>query len=154
MLPWSDSHRDVRGGERPRRVRSAIDRRAAVEPVAALIALVAVGLALGLYTVALSGAEPEGDAGPETMALDRIEREATVGGVLRPDRLAIPEETVGTDVAVELRTRSETWSLRGGEDPPSPRGETPGGVVAERAVTVQVAPGQNEPGTLRVVIRR
>ncbi|WP_089385323.1 DUF7285 family protein [Halorubrum vacuolatum] len=129
--------------------------RAAVEPVAALIALVAVGLALGLYTVALSDAEPEQENGSATTVLERIERESSVGGIVHPDRLDIPTDGSQMGVAVELRTRSETWRLRSGSDPPSLRGgdtarET---AVAERAVTVRVGPGRNVPGTLRVVVR-
>lgn len=130
--------------------------RAAVDPIAALVALVAVGAALGLYTVALDDAAPDDDRKLAETTLDRVEREAAVGGVVRPDRLDAPTGDPHAGVAVEVRTRTETWRVRFGDDPPTIQGEPtdPTDAVAERTVIVRTAPGENVRGTLRVVVRR
>ncbi len=130
--------------------------RAAVDPIAALVALVAVGAALGLYTVALDGVTPDGERKLAETTLDRVEREATVGGIVRPGRLDASASGPYAGVAVELRTRTETWRVRAGDDPPTLRSEPiePTAPAAERAVTVRIAPGENVRGILRVVVRR
>ena len=130
--------------------------RAAVEPIAALVALVAVGAALGLYTGALDEAAPDGDRKLAETTLDRVERDSTVGGVVRPDRIDAPVDAPYAGVAVELRTRTETWRVRAGDDPPALRAESvePTASTAERTVTVRAAPGENLRGVLRVVVRR
>lgn len=130
--------------------------RAAVDPTAALVALVAVGAALGIYTVALDDAAPDDERMLAETTLDRVEREAAVGGVVRPDRLDAPTGDPHAGVAVELRTHAETWRVRSGDDPPTIQGgpTDPTDAVAERTVTVRTAPGENVRGTLRVVVRR
>lgn len=137
------------------RERSATDR-GAVEPVAALVALVAVGAALGLYTVALDDAAPDRDRDLASTTADRIEREASVGGVVSPGRVANVEAGSLPPAIVELETRRETWRLRfGAIDPSDVPGDDPFASavdVAERSVTVRVAPGEHARGTLRVVV--
>lgn len=129
--------------------------RAAVEPVAALIALLAVGAALGLYVTALDGAAPEPDGRASAAALDRIERDLTVGGIVRPGRLEtlVDERTPTT---VELATNRRTWRVGvGGANPIE--GELAGRrttAVAGRPVTVAVAPGETVRGVLRVAVHR
>ncbi|MES3161352.1 MAG: hypothetical protein PPP55_07245 [Halorubrum sp.] len=129
--------------------------RAAVEPTAALVAVFAVGIALGLYVGVLDDVTASsGGPGDADALLESTERELTVGGVVRPDRL----EEVRTDrvpATIELRTASGTWrvaSETAGVTGPT-RADTRSDAVAERRVTVRVGPGTNAPGTLRVVVR-
>ncbi|WP_394351159.1 hypothetical protein [Halorubrum sp. CBA1125] len=59
----------------------ADDRRAAVEPIAALAAVLAVGAALSLYAAAADDARPDRERPVAEAALDRAEATLTVGGV-------------------------------------------------------------------------
>ncbi|TKX72690.1 MULTISPECIES: hypothetical protein [Halorubrum] len=129
--------------------------RAAVEPTAALVAVVIVGLALGLYAGAFADAAPDDDRSAARAALDRIEGMVTVGGVVDPDRMR-RVEAPGTATAIELEAGDERWLAASGPDAPGPPGvRSPDAVaVAERRVTVRVAPGRNVRGTLRAVVWR
>lgn len=129
--------------------------RAAVEPVAALVAVVVVGLALGLYAGAFADAAPDDDRSTAMEALDRVEETVTVGGVVDPNRMR-RVEAPGTATAVELEADGERWLAASGADAPGPPGaRSPEAVaVAERRVTVRVAPGRNVRGTLRAVVWR
>ncbi|SFR33399.1 MULTISPECIES: DUF7285 family protein [Halorubrum] len=133
---------------------SASDR-AAVEPIAALVAVTVVGLALGLYAGALDDAAPDRSGRAAEAALDRAERAVTVGGVVDPRRLR-RVEAPGTATAIELEANGERWLAASGPDAPGPPGaRSPDAVaVAERRVTVRVAPGRNVRGTLRAVVWR
>ncbi|KOX95773.1 MULTISPECIES: hypothetical protein [Halorubrum] len=133
---------------------SAADR-AAVEPVAALVAVIVVGLALGLYAGAFADAAPDGNRASAAAALDRVEDAVTVGGVVDPERLR-RAEAPGTATAIELEADGERWSAASGPEAPGPPGvRSPEAVaVAERRVTVRVAPGRNVRGTLRAVVWR
>lgn len=151
-------------GERPFRVGD----RAAVEPIAALVAVAVVGAALGLYVVALDDASTDQNSPAAAATLDRIEPVVTVGGVVEPDRLnGLGEFRFAA--LVELEADGETWRVRSGVDAPEPddvkrdrtaadasdrdaRSESTS--VAERSVTVRVGPGRNVRGTLRTVVRR
>lgn len=129
--------------------------RAAVEPVAALVAVVVVGLALGLYAGAFADAAPDDDRSTAMEALDRVEETVTVGGVVDPNRMR-RVEAPGTETAVELEADGERWrAASGGDAPGPPEARSPEAVaVAERRVTVRVAPGRNVRGTLRAVVWR
>ncbi|QKY16444.1 hypothetical protein [Halorubrum sp. CBA1229] len=135
--------------------RDAAADRAAVEPLAALVAVLAVGAALGLYTVALDGATVDRERPAAEPTLDRIEREITVGGVVEPDRLR-DVEGFRSATTVTVIADGATWRIESGTSAPEPAavGDGSAAAVAERAVTVRVAPGRNVRGTLRVVIRR
>jgi hypothetical protein len=130
--------------------------RAAVEPLAALVAVLAIGAALGLYVTALDGATPdlEGPADGADAVLDRIEHDATVGGIVRPDRLRHLEDE--TPAVVELETERRRWRVGVGTASPSAGGriDPRSSAVAGRPVTVAVAPGENVRGRLRVAVRR
>ena len=138
----------------PTRSLSTADR-AAVEPLAALVAVVVVGLALGLYAGAFADATPDGDRRNAEAALDRVDQRVTVGGVVDPSRLR-EIEAPGTETAVELEADGERWMAASGPDAPGPPGvRAPDAVaVAERRVTVRMAPGRNVRGTLRAVVWR
>lgn len=141
-------------GESPDDPGAAADR-AAVEPLAALVAVLAVGAALGLYTVALDGATVDRERPAAEPTLDRIERAATVGGVVEPDRLR-EVEGFRYPTAVTVTADGTTWRVESGASAPEPAAVGDGGTAAtaERAATVRVAPGRNVRGTLRVVVRR
>jgi hypothetical protein len=129
--------------------------RAAVEPLAALVAVAVVGLALGLYAGALDDAAPGESRGDAEAALDRAERAVSVGGVVDPTRMRTVEAP-GTATAVELEADGERWLAASGPNAPGPPSvRSPDAVaIAERRVTVRVAPGRNVRGTLRAVVWR
>ena len=130
--------------------------RGAVEPIAALAAVVVVGLALGLYAGAFADAAPDRSRQTAEAALDRVERTTAVGGVVNPSRLRRIEE-METAVAVELEAGGERWLAASGPDAPGAPLEdhSPEAVaVAERRVTVRTAPGENVRGTLTAVVWR
>lgn len=129
--------------------------RGAVEPIAALAAVVVVGLALGLYAGAFADAAPDRSRQTAEAALDRVERTTAVGGVVDPSRLRRIEE-METAVAVELEAGGERWLAASGPDAPRPVEDRPPAAVAvaERRVTVRTAPGENVRGTLTAVVWR
>ncbi len=135
--------------------RDAAADRAAVEPLAALVAVLAVGAALGLYTVALDGATVDRERPAAEPTLDRIEGEITVGGVVEPDRLR-GLRGFRYPTTVTVTADGTTWRIESDASAPEPAAAGDGGAaaVAERAATVRVAPGRNVRGTLRVVVRR
>ena len=129
--------------------------RAAVEPLAALVAVAVVGLALGLYAGALDAAAPDESRADAEAALDRAERAMSVGGVVDPTRMR-EIEAPGTATAVELEAGGERWLAASSPEAPGPPSvRSPEAVaIAERRVTVRVAPGRNVRGTLRAVVWR
>ena len=129
--------------------------RAAVEPLAALVAVLVVGAALSLYAAALDDATVDRErTGAETV-LDRAERTATAGGVVEPDRLR-GAGGFRYPTAVTVKADEKTWRIEFGDDAPERAAVGDDGAIgtAERPVTVRVGPGRNVRGTLRVVIRR
>lgn len=140
-------------GERPA-TEIGTEDRAAVEPVAALVAVLAVGAALGLYVVALDDAAPDRERPVAEEVLDRVEPAVTVGGVVDPERLG-DVDGVRPTATVELAAADRTWRVSGDEPPEaSAQRESPKTAIAERTVTVRVAPGRNARGRLRAVVRR
>lgn len=129
--------------------------RAAVEPIAALIAVVAVGAALGLYVTAINDATPEHDRPVAEATLDRIEPAVTVGGVVDPEQLDGVTH-LRYAATVEIRAEGETWRTDSGTNAPKLDDQFASDrvAVASRTVTVRVAPGQNVRGTLRAAVRR
>ncbi|SMO36189.1 DUF7285 family protein [Halorubrum cibi] len=131
--------------------------RAAVEPLVALVAVLAIGVALGLYTTALDDATPVTEdpaADAADAALDRIERDTTVGGIVRPNRLRRLEDE--TPAVVELETERRRWRVGVGAASPDAGGriDPRSPAVAQRPVTVAVSPGENVRGVLRVVVQQ
>ncbi|EMA61154.1 DUF7285 family protein [Halorubrum lipolyticum] len=146
MSRWS-AERSLRG--------EGSEGRAAVEPIAALIAVLAVGAALGLYVVALDDAAPDRERPTAEATLDRVEPAVTTGGVVEPERLrGIGEFRYAATVAIEAN--GETWTVRSGDEAPVAEDgrHTDAVAVAERKVTVRVGVGRNVRGTLRAVVYR
>lgn len=130
------------------------DDRAAVEPLAALVAVLAVGAALGLYTVALDDATPESERPVAEATLDRVEPTIATGGVVDPTSLDDVE--LRATAVVEVEADGETWRVASDENAPAGEAlrDPNRAAVAERPVTVRVGPGRNVRGTLRAVVRR
>jgi len=146
-MSLSSADRSLHGGE--------AESRGAVEPIAALVAVLAVGAALGLYVVALDGAKPDQARPTAEATLDRVEASVTTGGVVEPERLrGVDEFRYAATVAIEAD--EETWTVRLGEEATASETarDTDAVAVAERPVTVSVGPGRNVRGTLRVVVYR
>lgn len=122
-------------------------RRGQVEPLAALVAVLAVGFALALYVDALAAARPPPtESGVADATLPRVRAAVTDGSVARPELLAdaVERGPEGHDVNVTLSTDERTWTA----GPVAPA-EAPN---ASRPVGVRRAPGRIEPGLLRVVV--
>jgi len=134
---------------------SGSEDRAAVEPLVALVAVLVVGAALSLYVGALDGATDERHGPSVEVTLDRIEQQLARGGVVEPSRLRVIEMN-RYPTTVTVTTDGGAWRAESGPDAPAASvdnaRESVG--VAERPVTVRVAPGRNVRGTLRVVVRR
>lgn len=117
--------------------------RAQTEPLAALIALLAVVAAVGAYATLYDHTLPDPSRPAPTPSLERVTDTLTNGGVANPGRLTEAETPAGVALNVTLRAANETWT-RGPETPP----QAP---VAARALAVRVG-GQVVPGRLRVVV--
>ncbi|WP_128906140.1 DUF7285 family protein [Halorubrum amylolyticum] len=131
------------------------EERAAVEPTAALVAVLAVGAALGLYVAVLDDAAPERERPTAEATLDRIEPALTTGGVVDPEQLrGVGDLRFAATVAIEVD--GETWRVRSGDGAPTATvaRRSDSIAVAERPVTVRVGPGMNARGTLRAAVRR
>ena len=128
--------------------------RAAVEPIAALVGVLAVGAGLAFYVVALDAATPTPVDRSADAALDVVERELTVGGIVRPSRRHDLEWQ--TPVTVEIETDRRTWRTGLGGAGPRPAGELDPreAVVATRPVSVAIRPGETVSGRLRVAVHR
>lgn len=141
MSPWSDESTD------------SVDR-AAVEPIAALVGVLAVSAGLVLYVGALDAATPTPTDRSADATLDVVERELTVGGIVRPSRRH--DLKWRTPATVEIATDSRTWRVGLGGAAPTPAGELDprATVVAARPVSVAVSPGETVRGRLRVAVHR
>lgn len=120
--------------------------RAQAEPLAALVALFAVGAALSVYAGVLDGTLSTTDRNPAEPTVERAERAVTEVGVVDPDTLptglrAGPE---GYRVNLTLDAAGRTW--RAGPTPP------PSADSADLAVSVRVGPGRIRPGRLRAEV--
>lgn len=119
--------------------------RAQTEPLAALVAVVAVGMGLSLYVGVLDAELPgSSDRHPAESAIERVEAATAPSGVARPERIddgraAGPS---GYRTNVTLTAADSRW--RSGPDVPE---------TADSAATrlgVRVAPSSVRTGTLRV----
>jgi hypothetical protein len=120
--------------------------RGQTEPLAALVAVFALGVGLSLYVGALDSTLPsltiESEMAP--VAADRFVDEASSLGVLQPpiEGSADAASPNGYGMNATLRSGSDVW--HGG-----PRRSSTGGCV-RRTVRVRTAPGIVRPGTLEV----
>jgi hypothetical protein len=122
-------------------------RRAQVEPVPALVAVLVLSLALGAYASVRAGVLPAGSSGaPAGPVLADAADAATPDGtaVVLPDRLTAAVTPAGYEASVTLEAAEEEW--RAGPEPPD------GAATASRRVPVRVAPDRVVPGRLRVEV--
>jgi hypothetical protein len=151
MSRWSDSERtgsaDADSGRSAARPTATRSDRAQVEPLAALVAVFAVGAALTAYTGVLDATVPSPDRNVAEPTVERVER--AVGdetGVVTPKSLAegLRAGPDGYALNLTLRSAGRTWHA-GPTSPPSTD-------TAEVAVSVQVGLGQIRPGRLRAEV--
>lgn len=123
------------------------ERRALIEPLPALAAVLVIGLALGLYADAIGTVEPErSDDGTAQATLQSVHVALTEGSVAIPERVPGVESTgpAGYDVNVTLTAGNEQWSA--GPIPPD------GAADAWRRTPVQLDRWTVRPGRLTVVV--
>lgn len=123
-------------------------RRAQVEPVAAVVAVLALCLAVAAYGVVSAGVLPErGASAPAEQVLDDAVEAATPSGsvVVSPSRLAGGVAPTGYVARLRLVAGERTWTA--GSDDPPPEAES-----ATRRVPVRVPSGDVQPGRLTVAV--
>ncbi|WP_336336940.1 DUF7285 family protein [Haloarcula brevis] len=125
--------------------------RATTEPVAALVAVFAVGLGLALYAGVIDDAfgTLDDDRNVATPTADAVEGRLSTAGVVQPARLgdalgAVPARYRGN--ATITATTGDRWAV--GREPPS------GADTETRTVSVRVGPGAVRRGTLTVRVWR
>ena len=120
-------------------------RRGQVEPVAAIVAVFALGVGLTIYAGAvddaLPGTEPRNVAQP---TLSAVEDAIETGGVVRPTRLTrtTAATPAGRRLNVTLTAGDRRWT-RGASPPTSAQ-------RASTSVSVDLGSGQVRPGRLTV----
>lgn len=126
---------------------------AQVEPLAALVAVFAVGAALTTYAGVLDATLPTPDRNLAEPTVERVERAVSEAGVVEPTRLSegVHAGADGYQVNVTLVAGDRTWHA--GPTPPARADASrDADSTAEIAVSVQVAPGQIRAGRLRVEV--
>lgn len=136
---------------------------AQVEPLAALVAVFAVGAALTTYAGVLDATLTTTDRNLAEPTVERVERTVSEAGVVEPPRLSegVHAGPDGYRVALTLVAGDRTWHA--GPTPPT-RGDSSGSTTAqttsraidtaEITVSVRVGPGQIRAGRLRAEVWR
>lgn len=120
-------------------------RRAQVEPLAALAAVVALGAGLALYGGALDAAVPTPESSVADATLERVLAGLRTGAVVVPGRVgAALDAPKGHRVRVTVRAANESYSA----GPPAP----PDAESRARAVPVRVGTGRAAPGRVHVEV--
>jgi len=126
-------------------MRRSSGREAQTEPLAAVVAVVVVALAIALYVGAFEATLPGPvDRNHAEAAADRVERALTVGGVVRPDGLAEALDRGPSGYLVNATLVVGERTERVGPTAP----ETAD--VARRRVSVRTDPGRVVSGRLEV----
>lgn len=124
-------------------------RRAQVEPVPALVAVVVLCLAVSAFATVRADVLPgtETDAPANAVLTEAVDAATPHGSVaVRPSTLDVASVApAGYEVTVTVTAGGREWT-RGAENPP------PDAASASRQVPVRVAPGTIRPGTLRVEV--
>lgn len=123
--------------------------RAQTEPLAALVAVAAVGLGLSLYAGTVDGTlQGPADRALAEHTLDRVERTVGPDGVVRPDALTAAPSVApdGHRIAITVLTEDRQWTEGPAREDVRDR--------ASRPVSVRVGPADVRPGTLRVAVLR
>lgn len=119
--------------------------RGQTEPVAALVAVVAVAMALAVYAGAFEANLPGPvDRNHAEAAADRVERAVTVGGVARPGRLADALDRVPAGYRANATLTVGDRTEHAGPEFPVTADD------ASRRVSVRIDAGRVAPGRLEV----
>lgn len=120
--------------------------RAQTEPLAALVAVFAVGIGLSLYVGALDGTLDAVDDDREmaSTATDAFLVEATDFGVVDPPLSSAATATEPTGYRLNATARTDEGRWQAGPEPPASAS------CEHRTVSIRVAPGQVHPGRLEV----
>ncbi|MFC7139414.1 hypothetical protein ACFQMA_06125 [Halosimplex aquaticum] len=119
--------------------------RGQTEPVAALVAVVVVALALAVYAGAFEGSLPGSvDRDHAEAAADRVERAITAGGVARPGRLGDALDRVPTGFEANATLTVGDRTEHAGSAAPTTADS------ASRRVSVRVGAGRVASGRLEV----
>lgn len=121
-------------------------RRGQIEPLAAVVAVFAVGLGVTAYAGVLDTALVPTERNVAEPTLERVESTVTEDGTVRPTDLSTDCGPDGYDLRVTVTTDERWWAA----GPRPPRGAQ----TASRFVSVRVEPGVVEPGRLRVEVWR
>jgi hypothetical protein len=127
-------------------MRRSSGRRGQVEPIAALAAVVVLGMALSTYAVAFEASIPNADHERDRArpALRQATATLRVDGVVDPGRVPRAAAGLPASANVTLRAVGEEWHA--GPVPPADAH------VASRPVPVRIAPGRVRPGRVRVEV--
>ena len=131
-------------------MRHSSGRRGQVEPLAAIVAVATVGVAIGLYAGVLDGVvEPDDERDTDAIAVDRVLDRAEAIGVLEPERLdrALGALPPGWRANATLSVDGRRITV----GPAPSDGET---MTASRRVAVRTAPGVVRPGRLSITVWR
>lgn len=122
--------------------------RGQVEPVAALVVLLAVCAAVSTYAVAVDGSVRESDRDLASPTLDRVVDVLAADGVADPARTkeARRAEPAGHRLNVTVARADRRWHAG---PTPAEGAETD---VATRTVGVRLDPGRVRPGRVRVEV--
>jgi hypothetical protein len=120
-------------------------RRAQTEPLAALVAVLVVGVAVSLYAGALPDVRERHDDVAET-TLSRVYRNVSHTGVVAPDRFLDATFAGPPGYAVNATLSTDHVELRRGPSPP------PGSANASRPVGVDLGDGSVVRGRLSVEV--
>lgn len=139
MSRWS-------GDRRGANARFSDATRAQTEPLAALVAVFAVGVALTTYAGVLDATLPTPDRNVAEPTVERVERAVCEAGVADPDALAggLRRGPDGYETNLTLEADGRTWHA--GPTPPASAD------AAVLAVSVRVGPGRVRPGRLRAEV--
>jgi len=144
MSRWSGEDRSRSGDHHPP------SARAQVEPLAALVAVFAIGVALSAYAGVLDAAVPTPDRNLAEPTVERAERAVAEAGVLAPGNLPAGLHVGPDGYRLNLTLAAAGQSWHAGPAPP-PRADS-ADHTAEFAVSVRVGPGRIRPGTLRAEV--
>lgn len=143
--------------------------RAQTEPIAALVAVLAVGVGLGLYAGVAADATPEPRRSGAEPAMERLSAVAVTDGTVDPDAIPAPQTIAAGGQRARITVAYDGRVRRYGPAPPSDSRcssdersfarcpsltSTPSDDVdrATRPVAVRVRPGDRRPGRLVVEV--
>jgi len=125
-------------------------RRGQVEPLAAIVAVATVGVAIGLYAGVLdSVVDPDDERDTDAIAIDQVLDRAEAIGVLEPERLEGSLGALPPGLRANATLSVDGRTIAVGSAPPD--GET---TTASRRIAVRTAPGVVRPGRLSITVWR